>query len=463
MKRLNYIFLIFICFVFNSNSYAQPKILIDVGEARIRRSLIAMPPFQLMGDASKSEKSGDTLFAVIKNDLDVSGLFTDIKPEAYLEDPSKTALRPGDTVPRGFDFSKWKTIGTEFLIRGGYNIVGKDIHLEIYAYYVPQAQLIIGKKYQGEISSVRKMAHTFANDFIKAVTGKNSFFLSQIVVCLDDGPQSHREVYIADWDGHNARPITQHKNITISPAWSRDGKYIAYTAYVKKRVGKGPAKINPDMFVYEVENGKRWLVSYRDGLNSGAEFLPNNSGILLTLSLGRTVDIYKMGLDGKNLVQITKGPGTAMNVEPAISPDGKTIAFSSTRSGRPMIYTMNTSGGNIKRLTFAGHYNATPTWSADSKKIAFAGFDKDKNNFDTFVMDADGNNLIRLSSEKKSNGKWSNNEDPAFSPDGRHVLFVSDRTGTKQLHIVNVDGSNERQITFDKKFYSKPKWGPMVN
>ena len=108
-----------------------------------------------------------------------------------------------------------------------------------------------------------------------------------------------------------------------------------------------------------------------------------------------------MTLDGKSISPITNGPGTAMNVEPAVSPDGNLIAFSSDRSGKPMIYTMSIAGTNVQRKTFAGHYNATPSWSPDGKKIAFAGFDKDKNNFDIFVMNLDSSGLLRLTAAKK--------------------------------------------------------------
>lgn len=461
------IFRIFFSFtftvLFSAHSYGQAKIFLDVGDARVRKSKLAMPVFQYLGAPTKSAdtKLGDQIFSVIDNDLDATGLFIKIAPDAYLEDTSKTGLRPLGVVANGFDFQNWKTLETEFLIRAGYQIIGDKISLEIYAYYVPQGNLILGKKYESPTDGVRKLGHTFANDFIKAVTGKPGFFNSRIVVAIDSGPQTNREIYTADWDGHNPTQITQHKTITVSPAWSKNGDYIAYTAFVKRKIGKGPAKRNPDLFVYELKTKRRWLVSYREGLNTGAEFFPDSKHLLLTLSQGKTADIYKMNLDGKSLTQITHGPGRAMNVEPAISPDGKKIAFSSDRSGKPMIYIMNINGSNPVRRTFAGHYNATPSWSPDGKKIAFAGFDRDKGNFDIFVMNADGTGLLRLSSARKSNGKWSNNEDPAFSPDGRHVLFVSDRTGTKQLYLVNADGTNERRVTYDNKFYSKPKWGPL--
>lgn len=448
--------------ILSNSAFAQSKIFLDVGEARVRKSKLAFPTLKYLGapGVKNQELTGTDLFAVIKNDLLATGLFVDIEPKAFLEDTTQTGLRPLSTVPNGFDFEKWKTIETEFLIRGGYQIVNNTLILEVYGYYVPQGNLIIGKKYEGPLSSLRKIGHTFANDFIKGVTGKPSFFNNRIVVTIDSGVQTNREVYISDWDGYNAQAITNHKTITVSPAWSRNGDYIAYTAFVKRKVGNDPAKRNPDLFIYELKTKRRWLVSYRNGLNSGAEFMPDNKNMLLTLSQSRTADIYRMTLDGKSITQITNGPGGAMNVEPAVSPDGSMIAFSSDRSGKPMIYTMSINGTNVQRKTMSGNYNATPTWSPDGKKLAFAGFDKDKDNFDIFVMNLDGSSFLRLTSARKSNGKWSNNEDPAFSPDGRHILFVSDRTGTKQLYLVNVDGTNERRITFDSKFYSKPKWGP---
>jgi TolB protein len=211
-----------------------------------------------------------------------------------------------------------------------------------------------------------------------------------------------------------------------------------------------------------VKTGKRWLVSYRTGMNSGAEFLPDNRNMLITLSQGKTADIYKMSVDGKSIVPLTHGPSLAMNVEPAISGDGNMIAFSSDRSERPMIYTMNTAGGDIKRKTFAGLYNSTPTWSPDGKKIAFAGLDKTHDAFDIFIVNTDGSGLQRLTSAHRPNGHWASNEDPAFSPDGRQILFVSDRTGTRQLFLINTDGTNERRLTYDRLYYSKPKWGPVA-
>ena len=445
-------------------TFSQSKVFIDVGEARVRKSVLAMPDFNYLG-ANKTSRNARTtreLFNVIKNDLEVSALFKFMNSKAFLEDSTKLGLRPAPGAANGFSFKNWTSIGAEFLIRGGAQVAGNDLVLEIYAYYIPQGRLVIGKRYQAPKAQLRKLAHTFSNDLVKAVTGRESFFMHKIVASVDRGPRSHREIYTMDWDGGNPKKITNHRSISISPAWSRNGEHVAYTSFITRKIGKGPRKKNADIFMYNMKSGKRWLVSYRDGINSGSEFLPNNNELLVTLSLKRTADIYRMSLDGKKITPITRGPGRAMNVEPAVAPNGRKIAFSSDRSGKPMIFTMNLDGSGIKRLTFAGHYNATPTWSPDSRKIAFAGFDKKKRNFDIFIVNSDGTGLARLTSAKKRSGKYSNNEEPAFSPDGRHVMFVSDRDGNKQLYMVNIDGSNERRITFDDKHYSKPKWGPVM-
>jgi TolB protein len=443
-------------------AFSQSKIFIDVGEAKVHKSLLAFPTLQFLGSkqGASVDHDGDELYSVINNDLASTGLFVDVDHKAYLEDPAKTGLRPSGVAPNGFDFNSWKTIGTEFLIKGGYQIIGDQITLEIYAYYVPQGNLVLGKKYQTSKSTYRRLAHTFANDFVKAVTGKPGFFNNQIVVAIDKGVQTNREIYISDWDGANAKQITNHKTISISPAWSPNGEFIAYTSFVKRKVGTGPAMRNPDLFIYEVKTGKRWLVSYRSGMNSGAEFTPDNQHILVTLSQGKTADLYNMTLDGRAITPLTQGPALAMNVEAAITSDGSTIAFSSDRSDRPMIYTMDKNGRNVQRRTFMGLYNSTPTWSPDGKKIAFAGLDKAHDAFDIFIMNSDGSGSARLTSAHRPNGHWASNEDPAFSPDGRHVLFVSDRTGTKQLYLINTDGTNERRLTYDHLYYSKPKWGP---
>lgn len=430
---------------------------IKITDANLKKSLMAIPPFQFVGSPNSSKngiKVGKDLYDTFRNDMDVSNYFEFIKSEAYLEDVSKVGLKPAPGEAGGFSFASWKQIGAEFLVRVGYRVLGDQLTVDTYTYYVPQQKLVLGKTYKASVNDTRTLAHTFANDVVKELTGQRGMFLSRLVTSRSTRDQE-KEIFIMDWDGANQKQISSHSSISLSPTWSYDGKTIAYSSYAYHVREKTR---NLDMYTYELSSGRRFLVSYRRGLNSGASFMPDGKTMLLTISNAGNPDIYRMSIDGRSLERLTNGKNGEMYVEPAPSPDGKKIAFSSTHSGRPMIYVMNADGSNMTRLTFAGEYNSTPAWSPDGKKIAFAGLDK--THYDIFVMDADGSNMVRLTSAKKPGGKMADNEDPTFSPDGRNILFRSNRTGKYQLYLVSVDGENERRITFDQHDYFKPRWSP---
>lgn len=428
---------------------------IHLGEAKTAKSLLALPPIGYQGNPTSSPgflTIGEELYQVLVNDLKVSALFNLVEPKA-LEDVSKTALVPISESPTGFRFQYWQQIGTDFLIRAGYSIVKESLTFETYLYNVKKGSLILGKKYTGPKSTARIMAHTYANDILKAITGNSGMFLSKFVFTSDRAGGEAREVFVMDWDGNNVRKLTDLKTITLSPAWSPNSQEVAYTAFVKR---KGVPGKNPSMILHNVTTGKYKLISFREGLNSGANFDPAGDNIYLTISNGKNPDIHKIDYSGNIIAKVTNGPIGAMNVEPAISPDGKTLAFSSDRHGQPMIYTMNVNTGEVVRRTDRGVYNSSPAWSPDGKTIAFAGQVSD--HFDIFTMDADGKNLKAITEAKKANGKFASNEDPSFSPDGRFIVYTSDRTGKSQIYISTIDGSEERAITKDRHNYYKPRW-----
>lgn len=444
-----------------SPAFAEDQIFIDVGQAQVKKSLLALPPLLYAGTQptnSSHIEAGQNLFRVLYNDLSVSNFFTFVKPEAYLEDPNKLGLRPAPGQANGFNYKNWATIGTEFLIRASYTVIGGDLNVEAYVYHVPTTKQILGKTYKGPVSATRKVAHTFANDIVKAMTGKKGMFLTKFTASRQVSIATLKEIYVADWDGANQQKISAHDGIAISPTWAWSGDRIAYSAFAYH---KNEKVRNLDLFVYELASGKRFLTSYRKGNNSGACYAPGDKYIFLTLSKGENSDIYRLNADGDGETRITNGPNRAMNVECAISPDGKTIAFSSDRSGRPMIYTMNIDGTGVKKLTYAGKYNSTPAWSPDGKYIAFAALDRD--HFDIFTMTKDGQNLKRMTDAKKPNGRAANNESPSWSPDGRAIMFSSDRTGKNQIYIVAPDGTNERRVTDDNYNWEKPKWSPYLD
>ncbi len=142
--------------------------------------------------------------------------------------------------------------------------------------------------------------------------------------------------------------------------------------------------------------------------------------------------------------------------DPAVSPDGKVIAFRSKRDGVWEIYSTPINGTVATRLTRGMTYSGAPVWSPDGKRIAFESYAR--GDLDIWVMNADGTQPIDL-----TEGEKTHDYAPAWSPDGKWIAFTSWRTGTQQIFAVSADckaackASNISQGKFDDL---EPTWSP---
>ena len=213
-------------------------------------------------------------------------------------------------------------------------------------------------------------------------------------------------------------PITSANAPHLSPSWSRDGRFVTYTSYEDG---------NPDLFIYEVATGKKRKLSGRKGMNSGSNWAENGKVIAFTGSVDGDADIYTLGPDGKRFQALIRGSG--LDVDPTFSPNGQWMAFVSGRFGNPHIFLAelkwegdDPARRDDKRLTYAGWYNATPSWSPETDKLAFAGYDRDIDRCDMFIMSPDGTNLERLTIRVRRQQR------PSWSPNGQMIVFHSNRT-----------------------------------
>ena len=429
-----------------------------MGEAQVKKSLVALVPF-LYNSTSANENAlnyGDEIFKRVERNLKSSGYFELIPTGAFIEKPPQVEMEPYPQNPKGFRWNNWKILQTEFLMFSQYTIRSGKIVIQVFMYDVLLRKSLFKKKYEAPISQRGTLAGLICNDVIEHLTKKPGIFLTKIAA-VRNTEGTKKELFVMDWDGSNAKQVTFHRSIVISPLWNPSGLKLAYTAFVYRKSLKGR---RATILMYDFLTRKRRILSNHYGTSLGADFLSSGNEMFITLQTKHAgMDIFKYSLRRNRIYPILTGPQGTINVEPSIH--GKKVVFSSNRRGKVMLFSMDENGRNIKQLTTTGSYNSSPDWSPDGRYVVFSGYSRGR--FDLFILDTENQNRIRrLTSLRRTNGSWANNESPSFSPDGRQVVFVSDKTGIQQLYTMYIDGTGLKRITFDTYNYKTPKWSPLI-
>lgn len=251
------------------------------------------------------------------------------------------------------------------------------------------------------------------------------------------------QIYTMNIDGSNVRMVSTGKGRTTCAFFHKNGRNIIYSSTHDASPECPPT---PDF-----SQGYVWPIY-------------------------PTYDIYTAKANGKNLKQLTNSP--SYDAEATISPDGKTIVFTSTRDGDLNIYTMDINGRNVKQLTDGLGYEGGAFFSPDGKQIVYRAYHpkteeeiaryKDRlannliepANFEIWVMNADGSNKQQVT--KMGAASFA----PYFTPDGKAIIFSTnyfDKSPRKRnfdLALINVDGSGLEQVTFNPTFDGFPMFSP---
>lgn len=410
------------------------KIFIDINSPSIQKIKIAIPDFKNFSESGDHPELASDLAKVITNDLDLSGYFTPMDQESFIDEDGP--LLTSDNIR----FKNWSVIGAELLLKGGYTCIGQNIEVVVRLYDTYYGKQILAKRFLGKIDKYRSLMHRIGNEIVFALTGYEGVFLSRFAFV--NNSTGHKEIYLCDFDGGNVQRITSDESIALLPRWSPTGESIAYTSYKDG---------SPMLYLQELSSGKVTRISDRKGLNTGACWASDGKKLALTLSNGENPDIYSIDLSGKIIERYTNHWGD--DLSPSFSPDGTKMAFVSNRSGNPQIYIKDLQNGNEERLTFELKYCTSPVWSK-LNKIAFSGMNDGHVNI--YTINPDGSNMRRLTQDE------SNSEDPCWSPDGRYMVFSSNREGGYHLYITNSNGQNQRRISFLKGEDTSPSWSPIL-
>jgi TolB protein len=187
---------------------------------------------------------------------------------------------------------------------------------------------------------------------------------------------------------------------------------------------------------------------------AGATYRGANGRIAFTEQGARVVELYSVRPDGTDKRRLTTNAST--EASPAYSPDGRRIAFASDRARRGVyeIWSMNDDGTGLRRVTRMGGKAISPDFSPNGRRILFAGYRRGGKNTDLFVVGANGAGLVRLTKGRGNDGQ------PVWSPDGKRIAFVSDRTGIAHVYVMRADGTRRRQVTSTRVAHIGVDWSP---
>jgi TolB protein len=400
------------------------EVVIQTTKTAFKKTDILVNMLDVLSGGRASVQAAEMMHSVIYSDLDYSGLMR-----------AGTAEAQADSM----DF--------EFIIEGTVEGPLRDAEevgenapttLSLNLLTWPGRQLLMNKRYRPLPSQLRATAHHFANEVIYWVSGEPGICLSRIV--FSRGRDDRRDLYAVDYDGYNLLRLTANRELNLCPSWSPDGKEIAFTSYRRGQQG---------LYRLDTSNGQVELIIAESGLNYGADWHPDGQELVLSLSHPGNPEIFRIDKQGMILKRLTVS--NAIEISPSWSPGGRDLVFTSDRTGSPQLYIIDADGAGRRRLTFEGNYNDSAVWSPGGDKIVYATRSGDYTQI--VVMKSTGEDRRVL-----TDGRWRNSEDPSWAPDGRHIVFASDRTGTFKLYVYDVLEDSFRQLTFGDSPDITPAW-----
>jgi len=418
-------------------SPAFAQLSIDITQGVVDPLPIAVT--RLVG-GGETQQVGANVASVVAADLERSGLFRPIDPQAFIEKPEAIVLQPS--------FGDWRQINAQLLVTGNVGIESDGrLQTTFRLWDVFAEQQMVGFTFRTTPANWRRVAHKIADAIYQRVTGETGYFDTRVVYIAESGPATNRvkRLSIMDQDGANHRFLTDGADLVLTPRFSPTAQEITYLSY------RGDT---PRVYIYNIDTGQNELLGDFPGMTFAPRFAPDGNSVVFSMARGGNSEIFIMDLRTRDIRQLTHD--RSIDTSPSFSPDGARIAFNSDRGGTPQIYVMDAGGGNPQRITFGQGRYSTPVWSPRGDLIAFTR--QHKGEFFIGVMQPDGQGERMLSRSYLDEG-------PTWAPNGRVIMFFRETPTTKgnvsRLFSVDLTGYNERLVVTPLDG-SDPAWSPML-
>ncbi len=406
--------------------------LFDAARAQFRVEISGVGTTQLPIAITRfrdEEKSGQAISTIVRADLERSGAFRGIDTNAALDETARPVM------------PEWRTRAADALVAGSVTRLADgrfDVRFKLWD--VVKGVELGGQSNAVDAADLRLAAHRIADYIYEKLTGEKGVFSTRIAYVTRGG--GRYTLRVADADGEGGQVALNSAESIISPAWSPDGRELAYVSFESQKAV---------VYVQEVASGKRRSIANFRGSNSAPAFSPDGQTLAVTLSRDGGSQIYLLGRDGNNLRRLTNSP--AIDTEPVFAPDGRGLYFVSDRGGTPQIYRTLINGTAVERITFASSYNISPAISPDGRTMAYIsrlGSDFRLHTLDLTTGGAQGVGLTDTSDD----------ESPSFSPNGRLIIYATRAQGRDVLMTTTLDGKIKARLISTTADVREPVWGP---
>lgn len=392
---------------------------------------IAVVPFRWSGPGQPPQAIAD----IIESDLGRSGRFQALSRKDFVSFP---------TEERDVVYKEWRVIKAEALVVGSIvPAAAGRYEVQFRLFDVFKQTRLAELRYTVTAAMLRTVAHQIADVVYEKLTGEPGAFATRIAYITRENAPRGGAVYklqIADSDGYDPKTLRRSIEPLLSPAWSVDGRRIAYVSFEDKR---------PKIYIENLADNRRELLSETPGINGAPAWSPDGKRLALALSKDGNPEIYTLELATRQLKRLTKDP--AIDTEPAWSPDGRALVFTSDRAGRPQLYRMSADGRETERLTFEGDYNARPSFSPDGRSLVLVSAVQGRFRIATLKLDTGALQVLT---------DTSLDESPSFAPNGRMILYATEVQGRGVLASVSADGRVRQVYRLEEGDVREPAWSP---
>jgi len=413
---------------------ASAQLQIEIIDGNPSALPIAIVPFQWMEAGNPPADSVDT---IVSGDLYRSGLFDPMPVEDMAE-------RPVDG--EGIRFGTWRLMKVDYIVIGKVRTPadGQGHELIYQLYDVHSQEQLLSRITSVGPGDLRFGAHRVADAIYEALTGVPGAFSTRIayITATGLGKDLHYELVVADADGFAPQSIVGSPEPLLSPAWSPDGKKLAYVSFEKG---------NSAIYMQDVATGARELISGGKGINGAPSFSPDGKKMAMTLSRTGNPEINIRDMATGRTQAITQH--WSIDTEPVWSPDGRYVYFTSDRGGRPQIYRVSPTGGTPERVTLEGDYNARASISPDGRRIAVA--QGKGNEYRIAVWDIETERFTILT-------PGTLDESPSFAPNGSMILYATREGSRGVLSAVSADGNVRQRLVLSEGDVREPAWSPVI-